>query len=133
MLLRVEWEQVEVETELEMEMEVGTGKQNRSREEREKGENKGKIGSKGLSPDTCLVGSSRHDRLLTMCETYLSGDAPSHTPAVWNSTLPCFLSQNSTLLPFPNSTLPSSWSSVHFHFWSYCRCETACVCTPRVG
>ena len=32
-------------------MEAGIGKQNRSREEREKGENKRKIGIKGLSPD----------------------------------------------------------------------------------
>ena len=47
---------MEVETELELEMEVGTRKQNRSREEREKGENKGKIGNKGLFPDRVIVG-----------------------------------------------------------------------------
>ena len=39
----------------------------------------------------------------------VSGDTPSHTSAVPDSTPP--LGQNSTPLPFPNSTLPSSWSS----------------------
>ena len=50
----------------------------------------------------------------------MSGDAPSHPSAVPDSTLPLgqssallhFLSQNSTLLPFPNSAPPSSWSSI---------------------
>ena len=65
----------------------------------------------------------------------LSGDATSHTSAIpdptpplgQNSTPLCFSSQNSALLPFPNSAL------LHFHFQSYHRCEIACVCTPRVG
>ena len=39
----------------------------------------------------------------------MSGDAPSHTSAVPDSTPP--LGQNSTLLPFLNSAPPSSWSS----------------------
>ena len=50
------------------------------------------------------------------CE--LPGDAPSHTSAVpdstpplgWNTAPLCFSSQNSTPLPFPNSTLASSQS-----------------------
>ena len=48
-----------------------------------------------------------------------SGDTPSHTSAVPDSTPPLgrnstplrFSSQNSALLPFPNSAPPSSWSS----------------------
>ena len=50
----------------------------------------------------------------------MSGDTPSHTSTVpdstpplgWNSALLHFSNWNSTLLPFLNSTLPSSWSSI---------------------
>ena len=49
----------------------------------------------------------------------MSGDTPSHTSTVPDSTPPlgqnsallCFLSRNSAPLPFPNSAPPSSWSS----------------------
>ena len=68
----------------------------------------------------------------------MSGDAPSHTSAVPDSTPP--LGWNSAfrvgtpLCPHFQTLLhPQVGVPLHFHFWSYCGCEIAHVCTPRVS